>query len=121
MNSWERSDETSLPDKEAFYSCLNIGDITDVDHRHAKRVCKKLIKVLVIIMICMLKVIHYCLQMYLKILEANVLKYMNHILLIFYLHLELLTNFDMLLMVEKGIRDGICHAIQGMQNQIISL
>ena len=25
--------------------------------------------------------------------------------------LELLTNADMLLMVEKGIRDGICHAI----------
>ena len=25
--------------------------------------------------------------------------------------LELLTNVDMLLMVEKGIRDGICHAI----------
>ena len=27
------------------------------------------------------------------------------------LKLELLTNVDMLLMVEKGIRGGICHAI----------
>ena len=31
-----------MPDKEAFYSSLNVEDITDVDHRHAKRVFKKL-------------------------------------------------------------------------------
>ena len=42
MDSWERFDETSLPDKEAFYSGLNMEDITDVDHRHAKRVFKSL-------------------------------------------------------------------------------
>ena len=30
---------------------------------------------------------NYCLQMYLKTLEINVLKYMNLILLTFYLHL----------------------------------
>ena len=29
MDSWERFDETSLPDKEAFYSNLNMEDITD--------------------------------------------------------------------------------------------
>ena len=34
MDSWQRFDETSLPDKEAFYSNLNIEDITDVDYRH---------------------------------------------------------------------------------------
>ena len=39
MDSWERFDET-LPDKEAFYSNLHMEDITDVDHRHANRVCK---------------------------------------------------------------------------------
>ena len=38
MDSWERFNETSLPDKEAFYSNLNMEDILDVDHRHAKRV-----------------------------------------------------------------------------------
>ena len=38
MHSWERFDETSLPNKEAFYSSLNKKDITDVEHRHAKRV-----------------------------------------------------------------------------------
>ena len=31
MNSWQRFDETSLLDKEAFYSNLNMEDITDVD------------------------------------------------------------------------------------------
>ena len=42
MDSWERFDETSFPNKEAFYSSLNMEDITDVDHRHAKRVFKNL-------------------------------------------------------------------------------
>ena len=42
MDSWERFDEASLPDKEAFYSSLNMEDNTDVDHRHAKRVFKSL-------------------------------------------------------------------------------
>ena len=42
MGSWERFDETSLPDKEAFYNSLNMEDITDLDHRHAKRVFKNL-------------------------------------------------------------------------------
>ena len=42
MDSWERFNEISLPDKEAFYSSLNMDDIIDVDHRHAKRVFKSL-------------------------------------------------------------------------------
>ena len=42
MSSWETFDETSLPDKEAFYNSLNMEDITDLDHRHAKRVFKNL-------------------------------------------------------------------------------
>ena len=36
MDSWERFNEISLPDKEAFYSNLNMEDITDVDYKHAK-------------------------------------------------------------------------------------
>ena len=31
MDSWERFDETTLPDKKAFYSNLYIEDITDID------------------------------------------------------------------------------------------
>ena len=41
VDNWERFDETSLADKEAFYSNLNIKSITDVDYRHAKRVFKE--------------------------------------------------------------------------------
>ena len=40
MDSSERFDETSLSDKEAFYSNLNMENITDVDYRHAQRVFK---------------------------------------------------------------------------------
>ena len=42
MDSWQRSDKTSLPDKEAFYSNLNIEDIIDVDYRHGKKYLKNL-------------------------------------------------------------------------------
>ena len=41
IDSWERFDETSLPDKKAFHSNLNTKDITNVDYRHAKRVFKE--------------------------------------------------------------------------------
>ena len=38
MDSWERFNETSLPDKKAFYSELNLEDITDKDYEHAQKV-----------------------------------------------------------------------------------
>ena len=37
-DSWERFDETSLPDKEIFYSNLNIKYIKDVDYRYTQKV-----------------------------------------------------------------------------------
>ena len=45
MNTWiavKDFDETSLPNKEDFYSSLNMEDITDIDCRHAIRVFKEL-------------------------------------------------------------------------------
>ena len=42
MDDWRKFNETSLPEKEDFYSDLNMEDITDVDYEHAKRVCKEL-------------------------------------------------------------------------------
>ena len=38
MDSWERFDETLLPDKKAFYSKLNDEGITDKDYAHAQKV-----------------------------------------------------------------------------------
>ena len=37
-DSWERFDETSLPDKKVFYSELYLEDITDKDYTHARKV-----------------------------------------------------------------------------------
>ena len=41
MDNWERFDETSLPDKESFYSNLNMENIDDIDYRHGKNVFKR--------------------------------------------------------------------------------
>ena len=89
MDSWKRFDETFLSDKEAFYSSLNMEDITDVDYRHEKIVFKYYNnKNIGDNYDFMSIVIPYYLQMYLRILEVCVLRYMNLILLIFYQHLE---------------------------------
>ena len=127
MDSWERFDETSFPDKEAFYISLNMEDITDVDYRHAKRVFKNLND----------KSVGDYHDLYVQsdtLLLADVFEnFRNKCIEIYELDpahflsapglawqpclkktevkLELLTNVDMLLMAEKGIRGGICHAI----------
>ena len=38
MDSWEKFDENTLPPKEAFYSNLNLEDISDEDYTHAQKV-----------------------------------------------------------------------------------
>ena len=42
MDRWERFDEESLLDKKAFFSELNIEDITDEDYRHYQKLIKEL-------------------------------------------------------------------------------
>ena len=39
MDSWERFNETSLPSKKYFYSELNLEDISAKDYLHAQKVC----------------------------------------------------------------------------------
>ena len=40
IDDWGKFNETSLPEKDDFYSRLNMEDITDADYVHEKRVCK---------------------------------------------------------------------------------
>ena len=42
MDSWERFDETILPNKKAFCSELYLEDITDEDYIHAQKVFEEL-------------------------------------------------------------------------------
>ena len=40
MDNWEIFKETSLPNKESFYSNLNMENIEDIDYRHGNNVFK---------------------------------------------------------------------------------
>ena len=126
MDSWKRFNEISLPDKKAFYSESNLEDITDEDYAHAKKVfevfglknlgdndlyvqCDTLLLADVFenfrdkcIEICGLDPAHF--------LSAPGLAW-QACLKRDGVNLELLTDIDMLLMVEKGIRGAMCQAI----------
>ena len=41
MDNWDRFNEISLPDKKDLYSRLNMENIIDIDHIHAKREFKE--------------------------------------------------------------------------------
>ena len=132
MDIWERFDETSLPDKEAFYSILNAEDITDVDSRHAKRVFNEVVvktfnnKNLgdyhdlyvqsdTLLLVDVFEAFRaMCIEIYelapAHFLSAPGLAWQTCIKKTD-VQLELLTDVDVLLMVEKGITGGICHAI----------
>ena len=78
MDSWERFGETSLPDKKAFYSELNLKGITDKDYTHAQKVFEEFeLKNLGDYHDLYVQSDHCCLQMCLKTLETSVLKYAN--------------------------------------------
>ena len=40
MSNWDKFEETELPPKEAFYSSLNMSDISNQDYYHAQKVWK---------------------------------------------------------------------------------
>ena len=127
MDSWERFSETSLPEKEAFYSSLNMEDITEVDHRHAERVFKSLNNknlgdyhdfYVQSDTLLLADVFENFRNLCIKVYEQDPAHFWSPPGLIWQAYLkkieivlELITDPDMLLMVEKGIRGGICHAI----------
>ena len=41
MDSWEKLNDTTLPNKKAFYSELNLEDITDEDYKHAQKIVEE--------------------------------------------------------------------------------
>ena len=119
MDSWERFSEISLPSKNDFYGNLNMEDIGDIDYRHANNVFKRF----------KLENLGDYHDLYVKsdtLLLADAYKEYEldpaHFLSLpglawqaclkkTNIELELLTDYDMLLMVEEGIRGGICHSI----------
>ena len=127
VDSWERFNKTPLPDKEAFYSNLNMDDITDFDHRHAKRVLKNLTNknlgdyhdlYVQSDTILLADVFENFRNMCIKVCELDPAYFLSAPGLAWQaclketgVKLELLTDIDMLLMVEKGIKGGICHAM----------
>ena len=127
MDSWQRFDETSLLDKEAFYSNLNMEDITDVDYRHGKTVSEYLIKKCLgdyhdlyvqSDTLLLADVFENFRNMCIEVYELDPALFLSAPGLAWKACLkkketkpELLTDVDMFLMVEKGIRGGICHAI----------
>ena len=120
MDPWERFDETSLPDKEAFYGSLNMEDITNVDYRHAEKVFKNLNNknlgnyhdlYVQSDPSLLVDVFENFRKMYIKIYELDHAHFLSAPKLAWQaclkkteVELELLTDVDMLLMVEEGIR-----------------
>ena len=127
MDSWEKFNETSLPSKQEFYSNLNMEDIDETDYRHGNNVFKsfKLENVgdyhdlyVKIDILLLADVFGNFRDMCIKEYELEPAHFVSLPGLAWQaclkktnIELELLTDYDMLLMVEKGIRGGICHSI----------
>ena len=134
MGNWEKFNETSFPDKEAFHSNLNMEDITDVDYRHAKIVLEYLIDknlgdyhdlYVQSDTLLLANVFENFRNMCIKVYELNPAHFLSAPGLAWHSYLkkarvklELLTDVDMLFMVEKGIRGGICYAMHGHEKAI---
>ena len=126
-DTWERFSKISLPSKKDFYSNLNMEDISDINYRHANNVFKvfKLENLgdyhdlyVQSDTLLLADVFNNFRDMFIKEYELDPAHFLSLPGLAWQaclkktnIELELLTDYDMLLMVEEGIRGGICHSI----------
>ena len=123
MDSLEKLKETKLPPKEAFYSRLNDGGISDEDYAHAQKVWRMFKmeyfkdyhelynKVDVLLLADVFENFrNICLENY----ELDPAHYYtatglawDMVLKVTGVNLELLSDIDMLIIVEKGIKGGV--------------
>ena len=127
MDNWERFNETSLPNKESFYSTLNMENIDDIDYRHGNNVFKRskpnnlgeyhdlYVQSDTLLLV---DVFENFRNMSIEVYELDAAHFLSLPGLVWQaclkktnIRLELLTDNDILLMVEEGIRGGICHSI----------
>ena len=126
MDSWEKFNETALPPKKYFYSNLYLEDISDEDYKHAQKVwdvfeIKSLSEYRDLYVqrdtLLLGDVFENFRNMCLKIYELDPIYFVSTpglawqaCLKMTKVKLELLTDYDMILMIEKGIRCEICQA-----------
>ena len=123
MGTWEKFNETALPSKKDFYSTLNLEDISDEDHKHAQKVwdvfeIKNLGEYHDLYVqsdtLLLLDIFENFRNVYFNIYELGPVYFVSAPGLAWQAYLkntgvklELLTDYDMILMIEKGIRGGI--------------
>ena len=127
MDGWDKFNETSIPSKESFYSNLTMENISETDYRHANNVFKtfKLNNLgdyhdlyVQSDTLLLADVFENFRKACIKTYELDPAHFISLPGLVWLaclkkagVELELLTDYDMLLMIEKGIRGGICHAV----------
>ena len=124
----EKFDETTLPAKEAFYSSLNLENIGCEDYSHAQKVwdvfeIRKLGEYHDLYVqtntLFLSDVFQNFRDMCLEIYKLDSIYFVSASGLAWQaclkktkVKLELLTDYDMILMIKKGIRGGICQSTQ---------
>ena len=127
MDGWDKFNKTSIPNKKSFYSNLTMENITETDYIHANNVFKtfKLNNLgdhhdlyVQSDTLLLSDVFENFRKACIKTYELDPAHFISLPGLAWQaclkkteVELELLTDYDMLLMIEEGIRGGICHAV----------